>query len=119
MRLGAETVEQINLMAWLSTMPDVYPYVLHIPNERQCTSQQGRILKRMGVKSGVSDLFIAIPKEGYHGMWLELKAPKGKLSDNQMKFMRDMSEQGYLAVCSMGFEVAKKAILEYLQKPSA
>jgi hypothetical protein len=117
MRLGAETVEQIKLFDWIRTRPDIYPYAWHCPNERRVSPQHGRILKRMGVKSGVSDVFIAIPTASHHGLFLELKTDKGKLSVKQSEFLYSMNLQGYQALAVWGFEAAQAAILAYLGEP--
>jgi hypothetical protein len=112
-----EQIEQCKLMDWIRSRPDLEPYVFHIGNERKTSVQQGRLLKRMGVRSGVSDLFIGIPQGNMHGMFLELKVGKNKPTDSQEKFMMDFAQQGYHCVWSVGFEAAKKAILDYLQIP--
>ena len=52
----------------------------HIPNERKCTPQQGARLKRMGVKSGVPDLHLPVARGVYHGLYLEMKTEKGRVS---------------------------------------
>ena len=58
-----ENQEQMTLYKW-SQQPSVrrqYPelkLMFHIPNERHCDPQQGKNLKRMGVRSGVPDLFL-------------------------------------------------------------
>lgn len=111
----SEDVEQINLINWLKyNMPEIEKCTFHIPLQRKCTIQQGRLLKRMGVKSGVSDLFIAIPSNGYHGLWIELKSQKGKLSEAQKEFLDLMSDKGYLAVAVWGADAAKEIINTYL-----
>ena len=49
-------------------------FIWHTANERSVSPQSGAILKRKGVKAGVSDLTIARQSNGYPGMYLELKA---------------------------------------------
>lgn len=116
MRISAEDIDLIKLMDWAQTRDDIAPFIMHIANERRCSIQQGRILKRKGVRAGVADVFLAIPKNGFHGLWIELKVGKGKLSDNQEKFLASMTAQNYMAVCVWGFDAAKAAILAYLDE---
>lgn len=55
---------------------------LHIPNQRGTRSRwENQLLKAMGVKAGAADVLIFTP----HGrfVWIELKAPKGILSEEQ------------------------------------
>lgn len=86
---------QIALMEWIALHPSISPYIIHIPNEGKRSISFGRKLKKMGMRSGVYDLFIAMPKHGYNGMWLELKSKKGKLTKNQIEFCKDMGKQNY------------------------
>lgn len=45
-----------------------------------------KILKDEGVRAGVSDLILLIPKHGYAGLLIETKKPDGKQSDSQKVF---------------------------------
>lgn len=110
-----EQLTQIHIMNWLKTYhPEIEKYTYHFANERKCTPQQGLLLKNMGVKRGVSDIFIAVPRGDKSGLWLELKAGKGRLSKEQRKFLADMREQGYAATWTTGHHDAKQAIINYL-----
>ena len=74
-------------------------------------------LKREGVKSGVSDLFIALPIKGYsHGIWIELKAPDGVLSANQKDFLELMQWAGFKAIVCYGAQEAIDAIIAYMER---
>jgi len=115
MALKPEQIDSIKLYNWIRSMPEVEPYAFHIGNERKCHPSEGRILKRMGIKSGVSDYMIAIPSGVYHGLFLELKVGSNAPSENQQKFLDDMTAQGYMAVCVWGYEAAKACIETYLK----
>ena len=115
MKLGAEDIEQCKLFDWIRSKPELEPYCWHMANQRSCSAQQGRILKRMGVRSGVSDIFIAIANEMYNGLFIELKSQKGKVSNNQERFMIDMVSQGYYCTVCFGYEAARKVIEWYLK----
>lgn len=112
-----EDILQINLINWLEYhYPDIAQDAYHIPLQRKCSIQQGRLLKRMGVKPGISDLFVAVPMQGYHGLFLELKEGSGKPSKAQQEFLARMTARGYLAVCVTGLDAAKAVIETYLGK---
>ena len=72
-------------------------------------------LKASGLVPGVSDLFLMIPKDGWHGLFIEMKVRGGKLSDSQKEFMGLATLMGYQAVVCYGFDEAKDAITNYLQ----
>lgn len=114
--MSKEDIEQINLINWLRfNYPEIEKNTYHIPLQRKCSIQQGSLLKKMGVKRGMADLFIAIPKNGKSGLWIELKSEKGKLSLEQKEFLSRMTINGYVAVPVWGFEAAKVIIMNYLK----
>ena len=55
---------------------------------------------------GASDLFIPRATKNRHGMFLELKTLKGKLTRNQIKFIDDMNKEGYYALAAYGSDNA-------------
>lgn len=114
--MQAEQVAQVNIMNWLQyNYPDEYKDTLHIANERRCSIQQGVLLKKLGVKRGVSDMFMAVPRGGYSGLWIELKVGKGKPSKEQQEFLARMTLRGYMAACVWGYEGATEVIASYLE----
>lgn len=91
----SENSIQKAVMEWVRLDPALRMCVIHIPNEGKRTSRYGKSLKDMGMRPGVSDLFIAMPRKGYNGAWIELKSKNGVLSDTQMEFLDDMKNQNY------------------------
>lgn len=116
MPLQPEQAEHINVVNWFNYQyPELSDDLHHFANERKCSIQQGRLLKRMGVKKGVADFFLAIPLDGYAGFWLELKVGKNKVSPEQEAFLRRKTERGYQCASCWGFEAAKELITTYLR----
>jgi hypothetical protein len=110
-----ESFEQIAVIDWLKLQyPDIYKCTFHIPNERKCTPAYGKILKRMGVKAGVSDLFIAHPISNYSGLFIEIKTLTGKLTTYQSNFINLMNSKGYYACVTFGFYDTIKIIKWYV-----
>lgn len=89
--------------------------LIHIPNEGTKSKARGGILKAEGVVAGASDYFLAIPADGYHGLWLEMKASDGKPTDKQIKFAIARIEDGYAACFTFGADAAALAIKRYLE----
>lgn len=122
MKLNPEQIDHINLVNWFHhNFPDLAEDFHHFANERKCSVMQGRTLKRMGVKRGVADFFLAIPVHNRSGvwcsgLWIELKVGKGKLSKEQISFLERKRLRGYEAVAACGFEAAKSFILDYLKR---
>lgn len=104
--LGKEKIEHIKIAEWLKQCTNI-PF-LHIANERMTSAQHHKLLKRMGVRAGVSDFFFPRSNNYYKGLWLELKSLDGKPSQMQTEFINDMLDEGYYATFAYG---ASEAIL--------
>lgn len=71
-----------------------------IPNGGGRSRAEAGRLKAEGVKPGVSDLFVALPAGSRHGLYIEMKASEGRVSDDQNKWLQRSCELGYAAhVC--------------------
>lgn len=114
----AELEEQAALIEWADkTMIDgvkIGDYLLHIPNEGKRGPKAARDVKRLGVRAGVPDLFLALPRGGYAGLWIEIKAKGGKLSAQQEVWLKRLEDTGYRAVYCFGFEQAIVTIKSYM-----
>jgi hypothetical protein len=72
-------------------------------------------LKACGLVVGQADLFLSIAKQGYHGLYIEMKSLKGQLSAEQEAFIDDMQAQGYAAMPCFGADEAIEAIKGYMK----
>ena len=72
-------------------------------------------LKREGVKPGVPDLFLPVARQDCHGLWLEMKAKDGRVSEKQGDWMEKLEEQGYRVAVAFSAEEAITVIKEYLK----
>ncbi len=81
--------------------------------------QQAIKFKREGLRKGVPDLFLAHPRYGMHGLWIELKRIGGKAREEQSAYIELLSREGYAACVCAGADAAIKCIEGYLavQKP--
>lgn len=109
-----EDQEQIALMQWASFHPICKDYLIHIPNGGSRNLLEAKKLKAMGVKSGVSDLFLAYPMNEYSGLWIELKRKGGKLRISQERWGILVSKVYYKFAVCYGFDEAKSVIENYL-----
>ena len=74
--------------------------IFAIPNGGKRTPQGGRYMKDEGLLPGVSDLFIAVPYNGCHGFFIEMKTPSNLPTPAQIEFLNNMKKRGYnTAVC--------------------
>jgi len=62
--------------------------------------KQWKKLESEGAKKGVPDLFLALPNEGYHGLFIEMKSATGSLSLDQKMYLKMLHQNGYrVEVC--------------------
>lgn len=114
-----EDTEQIHLFDWAAMQSGKYPeltLLFHIPNGGKRDAREAARFKRMGVKAGVPDLFLPVPRGKYHGLFIELKSPGGRLSDHQKEWLKLLSASGYAACVCFGFEEAVRDIVNYLER---
>jgi hypothetical protein len=87
----------------------------HTPNgaflggkrNRRGASIQGAIMKKNGVRAGVSDVLIFHDAKLFA---LELKSPKGRPSEAQLEFIADVEAAGGFTCIAEGVDEAVKAL---------
>jgi hypothetical protein len=78
---------------------------------------RGAVLKGMGLRKGVPDLFFALPINGKPGFYIEMKKPKGTLEPEQRKYRDRLKKVGYSWELCRSLEEFKKIITKYLDLP--
>lgn len=75
-----ESVEQQCLFRWAEFASGKYPelrLMYHIPNGGARSKATAGRLKAEGVKAGVPDICLPVSRDGYHGLYIELKRERG------------------------------------------
>lgn len=85
-----------------------------VPNEGRMHPRTGRIYNEMGRMAGVPDLFIASPRHGYGGLFVEFKAPQGRLTPQQQAAQAALVEAGYRVAVVRDFDNFVTIINDYL-----
>ncbi len=70
-------------------------YLFAIPNGGIRSRLEASIMQGEGVTPGVADLFLALPSGPFHGLFIEIKSPKGRISENQAHFFSRQRTVGY------------------------
>ena len=118
MPVPTESVEQQCLFRWANFQSGKYPeleLMYHIPNEGKRSRSTGARMKAEGIKSGVPDICLPVPRSGYHGLYIELKRLRGNnTTKNQNEWIIKLEGQGYRVTVCRGWEEASQIIMEYL-----
>jgi len=86
-----------------------------IPNGGRRSMLQGNRERMAGLTAGVSDLFFAEPRKGYHGLYMELKAAGKKPTEEQLSWLEAVSKKGYAAEWFDCSEKAIKFLSDYME----
>lgn len=89
-----------------------------VPNGGQRHIAVAAKLKAEGVKAGVPDIFLPAPRGAAHGLFIELKAKGGRVSDAQRAMLAALARQGYACLVCYGWEEAWREIQAYLARPA-
>lgn len=68
----------------------------------------------MGVKAGIPDLCLPVPRGEYSGLYIEMKFEKGRLEESQKKMLRLLTKQGHFCAVCYGAEEAIYVLKQYL-----
>lgn len=114
-----ESAEQAALFKWAHMARGKYPelrMLFHIPNGGSRDPREAHNLKLQGVQPGVPDLFLPVPRGGYHGLFVELKRSKGgTVSEDQKVWIDRLNHLGFRAVVCRGWDAARAEIELYLR----
>ena len=79
---------------------------------------EAKHLKQQGVKAGVPDLCLPVPRGRYHGLYIEMKTEDGHTSSDQEWWGEKLSAQGYAWKVCHGWEAATAVLAWYLNLPA-
>lgn len=85
----------------------------HSPNGGKRSAIEAARFKAMGTRKGFPDLILALPCNGYHGAFFELKSEKGKTTKEQEVYLAVLKKQGYKTFVTRSYEDFDKQLKEY------
>lgn len=109
--------EQKNLFLWAAWHVGQHPelaLMFAIPNGGKRDAVTASKLKDEGVKAGVPDICLPVARQGWHGLFIELKWGYGQASELQKEWSARLTDQGYLAVVVNGWQEAADVLRDYL-----
>lgn len=123
---GTEHGHQRAIFQWCAQHINQYPdlaALFAIHNAGHGDRIRGARAKAEGVKAGVPDLFLPVPRAEFHGLFIELKRPKdknkkktkGNTSTIQDKWHDYLRGQSYGVAICFGWQEAVETLVQYLE----
>jgi hypothetical protein len=114
--IPTEHEEQVRVINWCDTFADRRASLIysHLNGLR---APLGAVVKAKasGGRKGLPDLFLPVPSQGYHGLYIEMKRLKlSKVSTEQTEWIERLRSMGYRVEVCKGHETAIDTIKEYL-----
>lgn len=98
----SETTEQIALFNWARANETLFPELknmFHVPNEGKRTN--GPVLRAAGLKEGVPDVLLLVPRKGFCGLAIEMKFGRNKTTASQDDWLKRLKKQDIKRMCVM------------------
>jgi hypothetical protein len=105
---------QVSIMQEVALRANLDPtwgLIFAIPNGGHRNKAVAGKLKAEGVKAGVLDLCLPVARRGYHGMFMELKVGKNKMSAIQQEWYTRLRAEGNY--CTVVWDYPASAIQEF------
>lgn len=109
----SEHAEQVALFQALALHPECR-WIHAVPNGGYRSKTTAVNLRNEGVKKGVWDLFCCYPRNGFHGMYIEMKFGRNKLTEEQEAFRSHCEAEGYYCIVAYSWQDAYQAIMGYM-----
>lgn len=120
MRRDREHQEQVALLSMVRRYAAQEPalgMLYAIPNGGHRNKVTAARLRDEGVRPGVPDLCLPVACQGCHGLYIELKAAGGSLTQPQKVWLIALRSHGYRAERCVGWVEAWNVICDYLGRP--
>ena len=117
MAAATEHQEQVALFRWARFAAAGRPELrlLHaIPNGGHRHKAVAARMQAEGVRPGVPDVFLPVPRGGFAGLYVEMKTRRGRVSAAQRRWIGALRAQGYRVEVCRGWNAAREAIEEYV-----
>ena len=116
-RKSIEHIDQVKVVQHIRAFyPDCI--IAAIPNGGDRSASERVRLHSEGVLAGMPDLCVLEPKNGFHGLFIEMKTKAGVVSDKQSSVGLQLNAKGYLCLVSRSAPDAIKIIEDYLNGKS-
>lgn len=122
-KAGTEHAHQAALFCWSRSHEDVYPgldMLFAVPNGGERNIIVAGKMKAEGVRAGVPDICLPVPRLGFHSLWIEMKKPSeinkigGGCSAAQEAYSMELIGHGAVYHVCYDWISAAEVLAEYL-----
>lgn len=114
-RKGSEEHDhQAAFFKWLGNYPNIRDSAFAVPNGGSRHPAEAVKLRAEGVTSGIPDVMIGIPSNGYPGLFIEFKSKVGRVSYNQKAKLKRFAHNGYACHVCRSVDEGVRVTTEYL-----
>lgn len=104
---------QTAIVDWFALQyPEFAGMFFAVSNGGRRDAREGARLKKQGLRAGVSDLILLVPRP--HVLLLEVKVKGGKLSDAQKDWLAKAAAIGHTTAVAYDFNAARAAIVNHI-----
>lgn len=89
--------------------------LFHIPNEGIRLGGIGSRMKREGIVRGVADICLAVPRQGFGALYIEMKRPDNYQSPEQKRWQKGVEKHGNKYAVAKSLQDFIAIVNEYLQ----
>lgn len=115
--MSEEAIQQA-VVQWMTLAHPAEAWMLHhSPNGGQRSAIVGAKLKAAGTRRGFPDLIFPQHRGPFAGLVLELKAPGGRPTPEQLRWLEAFAAEGWHASVAVGLEAAIQTIQSYMEMP--
>lgn len=112
--IPSEHQEQKALFQWIKLNEPKYKHLELAHASMNAGGRNPRLAKESGIKAGVPDVLIPVPKRGFCGLFIEMKRVKGGVVSKEQKwFIEELEKIGYCARVCRGYIEAVALIKWY------
>ncbi|MDI6770118.1 MAG: VRR-NUC domain-containing protein [Anaerolineales bacterium] len=114
----SEHTEQVALFAWAAMQSNLWPelgLLFAVPNGGLRHVRVAEKLKAEGVRRGVPDICLPVPRRQYHGLFIEMKFGKNKPTEEQAAWLQALLQMGYCTAVAYGWQYAARVLENYLE----
>ena len=107
----------INCEAFAHLEPKDRPVIFAVANGARTSWTQAKKIKAEGVLKGVPDICFTYPNGKHHGLFIEMKRPKGEgggASPEQREIIANLQHYGYAVEVCRGWQEAERVLRDYI-----